>query len=179
MTIYTKTGDKGTSATLNGDRLSKTDAIFEANGTVDELSAALGLVRAQLRSEGLGPLEVYLSDIQQDLILLGAYLSSGGSEYLATLRCSAHQFEQAIDRALGGKEITSFIIPGDNELEARLHVARTVCRRCERRLAVLQAQRTDPRVYSYVNRMSDLLFSLAVWSRSRPFLDLQNLPEPR
>jgi cob(I)alamin adenosyltransferase len=179
MTIYTKTGDDGTSATLTGERLSKTDAIFEANGTVDELSAALGLVRVQLKSEGFGPLEGYLADIQQDLILVGAYLSSGGAEHLVTLRCSAHQFEQVIDRALGGEALTAFIISGENELEARLHVARTVCRRCERRLAVLQAQRTDPGVHGYVNRMSDLLFSLAVWSRSRPFLDLQNLPEPR
>lgn len=168
MTIYTKTGDKGTSGTLDGGRAAKTHPIFEANGTVDELSAALGLVRVALREEGQWEPDRFVLNIQSDLVQLGAYLSSGDVQYLADVVFSAEKFEEVIDEALGGKELTAFVIPGDSELEARLHLARTVCRRCERRVVALVEIRAEALVHRYFNRLSDLLFSLAVWSREKP-----------
>ncbi len=177
MVIYTRTGDKGTAATLGGERRSKTDALFEAGGTLDELSAHLGLVKTG--AVPMGPsgaaLKSMASSIQDDLILLGAYVSSGDDAWLERLAVTPPWMESAIDSVIASHPIEGFILAGDNELEARLHVARTVCRRAERRFHAL-VDRGDPRAARYLNRLSDLLFAFALWAR-RPDDSLSRLPD--
>jgi len=158
MTIYTRTGDQGTAGTLAGERRPKTDAVFEACGTIDELSAALGLARSRLSSDA----DILLA-IQRDLIPIGAFISSGETSYLSSVALNAAAFENEIDRLLHGIELTGFQLPGRNEIEAALHLARTVCRRCERRFWALPPERTNAEVGRYLNRLSDLLFALAVF----------------
>jgi cob(I)alamin adenosyltransferase len=167
MVIYTRTGDKGTTATLGGERHSKDHVIFEANGTVDELSAQLGLLRARWQS--VHPdLAGYLLRVQEDLVLLGAYISSGEPGHLGRLALTVEGFEAVIDQVLGQRPVQEFVIPGANELEAGFHLSRTVCRRAERRLAALLKVRPDVRMPRYVNRLSDLLFAFALWAKE-PF----------
>jgi len=166
MVIYTRTGDKGTAATLGGDRRAKSDAVFEAGGTVDELSAHLGLVRSML------PLGIpsgaavagILRKVQEDAVLLGAYVSSGDAGWLDRLEFGPARQEAVIDAVSRTHPVEGFILAGESELEARIHVARTVCRRAERRFHGL-ADRGDPRAAAYLNRLSDVLFALALWAR--------------
>jgi cob(I)alamin adenosyltransferase len=170
MVIYTRTGDKGTAATLGGERRPKTDQVFEAGGTIDELSAHLGLARTAgvPAVPGAGacasPVASVLRVVQDDLVLLGAYVSSGDPAWLERFAFGADRMEAAIDAVTASHPIDGFIVPGENELEARLHVARTVCRRAERRFHALPG-RDDPRASKYINRLSDLLFALALWAR--------------
>jgi len=159
-TIYTRAGDDGTSATLGGSRESKTGIVFDACGTLDELSAFLGAARAAL-PQGSREAALLLS-IQRDSVNLGAYLSSGDSAYLDRLALDDGTFETEIDRLLQSTRITGFVIPGNTAADAALHVARTVCRRLERRFWALDPSRRGPRAATYLNRLSDLLFALAV-----------------
>jgi cob(I)alamin adenosyltransferase len=169
MSIYTKTGDKGTSATLGGERYPKDHAIFEANGSVDELSAHIGILRSGPWCLPHEPrLAAFLERIQKDLVPLGAYISSGQPTYLDQLRLLPEAFEEIIDKVLEHHPIAEFILPGANELEARFHLVRTVCRRAERRLAQVLRSRPDPRALRQLNRLSDLFFAMALWSRT-PF----------
>ncbi len=169
MGIYTKTGDRGTTATLAGDRHPKNHAIFEANGAVDELSAHIGVLRSGPKCLTPYPrLAAFLERLQKDLIPLGAYISSGQPEHLDAIRIGPAQFESLIDEVLRQHPINGFIAPGANELEAACHLLRTVCRRSERRLVDLLSIRPDERALRHLNRLSDLFFALALWARS-PF----------
>jgi cob(I)alamin adenosyltransferase len=159
MGIYTRTGDRGSTATLSGERHRKDHAVFEANGTIDELSAHLGVIR--VATDCPTNLNRFLHRVQLDLVQVGAYVSSGDAGYLDHLRLGSDPFEDLIDQVLSHVTIEEFIIPGAKELEARLHLARTVCRRAERRLVAL-VERTDETAWRYVNRFSDVLFALAL-----------------
>jgi cob(I)alamin adenosyltransferase len=162
--IYTRGGDRGETSLGDGSRVSKLDPRVAAYGVVDELNAQLGVVLAlaELTVELREPLE----RIQNDLFDVGADLSVpvGGDD--ERLRVSLEQIdglERLCDRfneAL--PELKSFVLPGGTEAAARLHVARTVCRRAEL-LALATAAETeiDPLVPVYLNRLSDLLFILA------------------
>ena len=168
--IYTKSGDAGETSLGDGSRVPKTDARIVAYGTVDELNAILGLAVA-ICSE---PLRSRLLRIQNDLFDLGADLcvpeiDSGDfqkSPESSPLRVTTEQvarLENWIDAANEQLQpLTSFILPGGNETAARLHQARTVCRRAE--IAVLRLCERDTinsQVGIYLNRLSDLLFVLA------------------
>lgn len=165
--IYTRTGDGGQTRLGDGSEVDKTDPRVEAYGSVDELNATLGLV---LGAAGLEP-EVHriLSLVQHDLFDLGADLSRPIPEDEAegaVLRVTAGQairLEQEIDRVNGSLEpLRSFVLPGGSPAAGWLHLARTVCRRAERRVWALAAQvRVNPQVMVYLNRLSDLLFVLA------------------
>lgn len=169
MGIYTKTGDRGTTATLAGDRHPKNHPVFEANGAVDELSAHIGVLRTGPSCLQAEPrLAAFLERVQRDLVPLGAYISSGEASYLDWIRLGPAQFEGLIDQVLEHHPVDGFITPGTNELEAGFHLLRTVCRRGERRLVDLLKTRPEERALRHLNRLSDLFFALALWART-PF----------
>ena len=161
--IYTKTGDRGETGLFDGTRVSKADARVEAYGDVDEVNAWLGLVRAQQP----GPeLDTLLDQIQRDLFALGSLLADPRHRIAARVEKAAideadvTRLEQAIDRLEATlPKLRRFILPGGSPAGAMLHLARTVCRRAERRIVALGA--AEPVAITYMNRLSDLLFVMA------------------
>ncbi len=161
--IYTRGGDTGETSLGDGARVPKTDLRIEAYGTVDELNSALGWVLAAAES---GELREWLELVQNELFDLGADLSvppGGERERLRVSPGQVERLEQLCDRVNERLEpLRSFVLPGGCDLAARLHVARTVCRRAERRaVALALAQEVSPAALAYLNRLSDLLFILA------------------
>jgi cob(I)alamin adenosyltransferase len=169
--IYTKTGDAGETGLLDGSRVPKADARVAAYGEVDELGAWLGLVRA----EGVdGPLAAMLERVQRDLFALGARLADPArriGERAAKTAVSAAdvaRLEGWIDELDAGlPPLTRFILAGGTPAGARLHFARTVCRRAERRIVALGPGAVEPELLAYVNRLSDLLFVMARAANAR------------
>jgi cob(I)alamin adenosyltransferase len=160
--IYTRGGDAGETSLGSGARVSKLDARIAAYGTVDELNAAVGLALAADCPESI---RTVLERIQNELFDLGADLSVP-AEHEARLRVTQAQvdaLERDCDRFNAElPDLTSFVLPGGSETAARLHVARTVCRRAEREaLAASRAYAVNPVALVYLNRLSDLLFILA------------------
>jgi cob(I)alamin adenosyltransferase len=168
--IYTRAGDDGSTGLLGPGRVSKSAPRVEAYGTVDELNAALGTVRS-LDPEG--PLEAEFRQIQSQLFTLGAELATTTLKALAELERlvdgDVTQLETWIDHLEHDLEpLQNFILPGGAPLAAQLHLARTICRRAERRLVTLADVETiDPRLIRYLNRLGDLLFVMARWSNAR------------
>ena len=165
--IYTRTGDKGTTALGNGDRVAKYDPRVEAYGTADELNCFVGVARLEARAET----DEALSRIQNDLFDLGADLcrpdlaSDAEADYppLRMTQAQVDRLETEIDVMNAALEpLRSFILPGGSTLAAHLHVCRTVARRAER-LAVLLAGEAEvnPAVVTYLNRLSDWFFVAA------------------
>ena len=171
--ITTRTGDQGKTSLLSGERLSKADERLEASGDVDELSSVLGLLAASLR-EVRPELAGEIEGVQSDLFLLGARLSATpgspvlddlepvSEAHVAGLEEAAERIDGELPRPLG------FIIPGGHGTAGLAHVARTVCRRAERRVIRLSESAGDgvsptPLRDSivYLNRLSDYLFQLA------------------
>ena len=167
--IYTRTGDKGTTALGDGRRVPKDNARIEAYGTVDELNSLLGLVIATgLEREDAD----LLRRIQNDLFDLGADLCVPESlrarkkparPALRVTESHVTPLERAIDRLNAGLgTLRSFVLPGGTLASARLHLARAVCRRAERRLVTLaRGAKVNPQAVIYLNRLSDLLFVMA------------------
>jgi len=168
--IYTKTGDRGTTALGSGRRVRKDHPRIEACGAVDELNAALGLaLAAGLDLEAtaiLGAVQNDLFDLGADLTVPADSPSRGrGAVRRAPLRMTAAHvtpIEVAIDRCNARLEpLSSFVLPGGSMASAWLHHARTVCRRAERRLVALARRESlNPQAIVYLNRLSDLLFVL-------------------
>jgi cob(I)alamin adenosyltransferase len=160
--IYTRGGDAGETSLGDGSRVSKLDCRIGAFGTVDELNAALGVLLAgDLPHEMRGPLE----RIQNELFDVGADLSVpwGVTDRLRVEQPLIDRLEELCDRFNADlPELRSFVLPGGTEAAARLHVARTICRRAEREVLLgAQAVELNPFVLAYLNRLSDLLFILA------------------
>ncbi len=158
--IYTRTGDTGETALGDLSRVSKTHPRVEAFGAVDELNAHLGVVLAGSVDD---PVREVLVRVQNELFDLGADLSRPGDD---GLRVSAEQvegLERDCDRFNAHLEpLKSFVLPGGSEAAARLHVARTICRRAERdALRAAADEALNPLALVYLNRLSDLLFILA------------------
>ncbi len=167
MKIYTRTGDEGTTGLFGGGRVAKDDLRVEAYGDVDELNAVLGMARS---IELMPRVDEVLVPIQRDLFAIGALLATPNREKMAQHLAKARidderiaELEQAIDDGEEELEpLAAFIIPGGTAKAAALHVARTVCRRAERHVVRLQHQVELPTVaVVYLNRLSDLLFTLA------------------
>jgi cob(I)alamin adenosyltransferase len=162
--IYTRGGDAGETTLGDGSRVPKLDCRIGAFGAVDELNSHLGVVIAGELPARFRPL---LEQIQNDLFDVGADLSVPfGEDADARLRVSQERIdwlERACDEANAElEELRSFVLPGGTEAAARLHVARTVCRRAERdALEAAAGARLNPLVLVYLNRLSDLLFILA------------------
>lgn len=171
MKIYTKTGDRGETSLLGGERVPKDHLRVVSYGDVDETNAALGAVRA-LAEE---PLDGVLSAIQEDLFAIGAQLADP-THRVASKRAKAavtaahvRRLERLIDaREAKMPPLRSFLLPGGTPAAALLHQARTVCRRAERSVVSLAREaEVDPRLVVYLNRLSDLLFVLARFENHR------------
>lgn len=163
--VYTRTGDKGTTSLVGGVRIKKSDVRLEAYGTVDELSAHLGLLAALLPE---GDDRTNIIRIQNNLFNVCTHLATDQSQ--TPLHPSAHLaegevefLEQEVDRMMGLlPERQGFVLPGGTQVAAQAHVARTVCRRAERRIAALaEVAEVGEEMQQYVNRLSDYLFVLA------------------
>jgi len=171
--IYTRTGDTGDTALFGGTRIRKDDPRVDAYGEIDELNASLGVVRA---TKPDAVLDEALVQIQRDLFALGAQVADPAETVAARVTKAAlgnddvARLEQLIDRLEA--ELTPlrrFILPGGGATGAALHVARTICRRVERRMVSLQPP-VDPVLLRYVNRLSDLLFVMARAANHRAVL---------
>ncbi len=163
--IYTKTGDDGDTGLFGGSRLSKDNPRIEAYGTIDELNAVLGLVRSCCPPEAI---DEVMGDIQRHLFVIGAELATPGGSVdgmSPTGNAQINKLENTIDQFESQlPPLEHFILPGGTSLAAHLHLARTICRRAERRLiALLREQKNDSSkaVLVYLNRLGDLLFVLA------------------
>ena len=161
--IYTRTGDTGETALGDGSRVPKIDCRVGAFGTVDELNAQLGLVLAA--GDVPQALRSWLQTVQNDLFDVGADLSVpfGIADRLRVAQPAIDELERLCDELNASlPPLRSFVLPGGTEAAARLHVARTVCRRAERdALAADREHRINPLVLVYLNRLSDLLFIAA------------------
>ena len=158
--IYTRTGDDGTTGLGDGSRVAKDDARVEAYGTVDELNSAVGLLIAHL---GESELSTLLLEIQHDLFDVGGELCLPGYSLIKQERVDylEHHLDH-LNEDLPALE--NFILPGGSLAAAQCHMARTICRRAERRVHSLAAttdSNTNEAPLRYLNRLSDLLFVIA------------------
>ena len=163
--IYTKTGDDGTTGLISGSRVKKYDIRLEAYGTVDELNASLGILRSFDLPEGVAKL---LIQIQNKLFNIGSILASDkkGEAFTAGLLITQKnitELENAIDEYEKDlPKLTHFVLPGGDAIVAQCHVARTVCRRAERRIVEFSEQNSiQSEIIKFINRLSDLLFVLS------------------
>lgn len=163
--IYTKTGDDGTTGLVGGNRVKKFNVRLEAYGTIDELNSWIGVIRSYPVEDSILNLMI---GIQNRLFVIGSKLASDdkGKAVTGALRISEDDIlalEQAIDNYEKDlPELSNFILPGGTPLSGFCHVARTVCRRAERKIVQLsQSEDVDPAVIRYINRLSDYLFVLS------------------
>ncbi len=165
MKIYTRTGDLGETALFDGTRVPKSDARVDAYGEVDELNALLGVARTPTLDADI---DETLARLQRDLFALGARLADPkeriadrvtkatiGQDDVSRLEALIDRFEEELP------PLRRFILPGGSPAGAMLHLARTVCRRAERRIVGLGPGAVEPVLVAYVNRLSDLLFVVA------------------
>lgn len=171
MKVYTKTGDKGTTALFGGTRVPKHHIRIESYGTVDELNSHIGLIRVQ----EINPFyKNVLIEVQDRLFTVGAILATppekeklkNGEQRLTINRISqddVHYLEQEIDKMDSElPPMTHFVLPGGHTTVSYCHIARCVCRRAERLAVHLhEIEPTDENVLTYLNRLSDYLFVLA------------------
>ncbi|MFD2520881.1 cob(I)yrinic acid a,c-diamide adenosyltransferase [Emticicia soli] len=165
MKIYTKTGDKGTTALVGGRRVSKGDLKIEAYGTVDELNSWIGLVRDQAINESRRDL---LKEIQDRLFTIGADLASEPEQVRkkpvpSLIDDDITLLENEMDKMdTELMPLRAFVLPGGNQSVSFAHLARTVCRRAERLAIRLSAEEeVNPMIVKYLNRLSDYLFVLS------------------
>lgn len=156
--IYTRTGDNGTTGLGDGTRVSKDDLRVEAYGTVDELNSHIGAILAYALPD---PVRICLQTIQHKLFDLGGELSMPGHNALQQhhvdyLETQLDEFNEALPY------LKEFILPAGGLATSQCHIARTVCRRAERRTCSLQREsEVNPCAIAYLNRLSDLLFVIA------------------
>lgn len=174
---YTRSGDQGTSQLGTGERRSKTDDAFEAMGTVDELCSFVGVVHSHLllnKKKNYDELPVRLLDVMSRLFDVGSHVAKPPTDHVFRPNGIGDGFdadyiddlEEWIDEMTEDlPELTSFILPTGAQAAAALHVARTVCRRAERRLVplVVNHKTCDPNALRYLNRLSDFFFVSARW----------------
>lgn len=164
MSIATKTGDKGETSLIGGERLKKNDVRLEAYGTVDELNASIGVALCHIENSAIRNI---LEQIQHDLFTLGAELASlTQKELTMNIPRVTTEHLQFLDEALKTTEESlpkqkAFILPNGTLGAAQLHFARTICRRAERRAVGCDMLPINPLIIKYLNRLSDLLFLFA------------------
>ena len=172
--VYTRRGDQGETDLVGGARVTKDSPRIEAYGTVDELNAAVGVVRAvnaafHARSRAGRDLDAILRKLQNELFDLGGELATPPSEFRPGMfRVGAAEvtaLETCMDRCQKDLQpLKSFVLPGGGRVSAFLHVARTVCRRAERDvLRLMRREDIGEWPLAYLNRLSDLLFVLSRW----------------
>ena len=165
--VYTKRGDKGETDLLGGSSARKDSLKVEAYGCIDETSSFIGLARYYTKNKVI---KERLKEIQNKLLVLGGFLASDDKgkemmkdqikeEDIKLLEGYIDEYNQKLP------PLTHFILPGDDEVAAHFHVARTIVRRAERRIVSLATQEDlNPLIQKYVNRLSDLMFVLARYS---------------
>ncbi len=164
MKIYTRTGDDGTTSLFGGMRVSKDNARIEAYGAVDELNAVLGMAASLSGDDGVTRL---LQNIQRDLFTIGTDLATPPDRHKSVddriIQSLVETLETAIDKLETSlPPLRQFILPGGHPCAAAIHVARTICRRAERRVIALgSAEAITPASRIFLNRLSDYLFVLA------------------
>lgn len=165
MNIYTKTGDKGSTSLFDNKRVSKDDIRVESYGTIDELGSFMGLAKNYVEDE-----EMYktIQNMQNKLFTVATNLATEDSTKVKyhMVEKDIEDLEEIIDYYMGRLENPiGFIVPGSGKKSAHLHVARTICRRAERRIITLSKYaEVDPLVIKYVNRLSDALYAMARYS---------------
>jgi len=167
MKIYTRTGDEGETGLFGGGRVPKDHPRVSAYGDVDELNAAIGVARAAAPG---GSFDQLLEQVQRDLFSIGGYLATPDPARVAAALAKAElpesrvaDFERAIDAADAElPPLRAFVLPAGSPHAAALHLARTICRRAERSVVRLSHDADVPPLFViYLNRLSDLLFTLA------------------
>jgi cob(I)alamin adenosyltransferase len=182
--IYTRTGDKGTTALVSGPRRRKDDLRVETYGTVDETNSAIGMAR--LHTKAFPELDAMLMRIQNDLFDLGADLAAPDTgeplvyEPLRIIAAQVTRVETEID-ALNANlsPLTSFVLPGGSPASAYLHLARTISRRAERQIVELSftdGETVSPAALQYINRLSDFLFVAARFTNDGGAADILWVP---
>ncbi len=178
--VYTRGGDLGETSLIGGERVSKASPRLDGYGTVDELNATLGLVGEALATSAAGShLLPIIRRVQNELFNLGAELAAPDPETRAKLPRIEQRHIDALERDIDAVNddlpaLKSFVLPGGGWASAYFHLARTVCRRCERVVVGLAAHEDPgPLAVQYLNRLSDALF---VWGRWCAFKD--GKPEP-
>jgi cob(I)alamin adenosyltransferase len=171
--VYTRGGDQGQTSLIGGERVSKASARLDGYGTVDELNATLGLVGEALGASAAGPhLLPIVRRVQSELFNLGAELATADAETRAKLPRIEPRHIAALERDIDAVNddlvpLRSFVLPGGGWASAYFHLARTLCRRCERIVVALAAvepatEQAEDLAVQYLNRLSDALF---VWGR--------------
>ena len=159
--IYTRTGDKGTTRLANGSEVSKTHPRVEAMGDVDELNCLIGVLESHLSlDDELSPI---LRNLQNDLFDLGGELAVADESYTVITPERVSELEVILDRYNDTlPPLKNFILPGGTPNAAHAHLARSACRRSERRLVdLVLSENVNPQAIAYLNRLSDLLFVFA------------------
>jgi len=160
MSIYTRTGDDGTTALFGGRRISKADPTVEAYGSIDELNSMMGIMISFLPQTG--SLREFFTSVQQDLMQIGSVLAGWGGD-LSPLKKRVTEMEKYMDEF--GKKLPPlhhFILPGGSLTGSFLHITRSVCRRTERTIVRLTKDHAQYRIIAmYLNRLSDLFFVYA------------------
>lgn len=168
MVIYTKKGDTGKTSLFDNKRVSKDDVRVESYGTIDELGTFMGLAKNYCDDEEMYDL---IQNIQNKLFTVATNLATEDSTKVAhrIVEKDIDFLEGIIDKYMGRlDDPAGFIVPGSGKRSAHLHVARTVCRRAERRIITLSNYAiVDPLVIKYVNRLSDTLYAMARYSEEK------------
>ncbi|MGE0631975.1 MAG: cob(I)yrinic acid a,c-diamide adenosyltransferase [Pseudobdellovibrionaceae bacterium] len=179
--IYTKTGDQGKTRLVDGTQVPKSHPRLESYGTLDELNSCLGLVRAELEKQFKKPnnshtakfseMDSFLDRVQNDLFSVGSRLACEDTKILASLPTISESAIADLEKQMDGMSeklpaLKEFILPGGTELSARLHMARTICRRAERNMTTLLDNSGYQLDFKYVNRLSDYLFIAARFANS-------------
>lgn len=171
MAIYTRTGDKGITSLFNGQRVSKTDVRVDAYGTVDELNSIIGVVLSSKYK--VLSIKKELIKIQNDLLDIGSALANPATndkrQATSYLAKRVKEFERFIDQMTEKMPpLKNFILPGGGKIGAMLHLARAISRRAERKIVALNIkEKIDRNIVIYLNRLSDLLFTMARFANFR------------
>jgi cob(I)alamin adenosyltransferase len=164
MKIYTKTGDKGETGLLGGERVPKNSLRINAYGTVDELNSFIGLALNEVKEDSI---KAVLSKIQNQLFVLGTDLAAPETEKKIKIDRVPREFSEEIEKVIDKYEselvqLKNFILPGGSRGAAILHVCRTIARRAEREVVALNfTEKIDQNIIIFLNRISDLFFVLA------------------
>jgi len=176
--VYTKTGDKGKTGLIGGTRVPKNHERLEAYGTIDELNSFIGLIRSY---ELDASIDRVIIEIQSKLFTIGAYLATDTSvsDLRDRIHCDDKQIalmETEMDRMEAAlTPLKNFILPGGHPAVGYCHVARTICRRAERRvLTMADTYDVNPWVIRYINRLSDYLFVLS--RHLSKYFDVREIP---
>jgi cob(I)alamin adenosyltransferase len=164
LSVSTKTGDKGKSSLADGTRLKKDHPVFEVIGTIDELNSHLGLAVANLKQakqKALAQQTAFLEKIQYELFTLGGEVAGAKIAISQQFLDELEKTSETLQKTMAKGWHHQFVMPGGHEIAAQLDVARSVCRRLERRIVSLTRKRkTHDRVFKTINRLSDYLYVL-------------------